>query len=63
VFIQPDRHVILAPIKSADEPLTTGQELDAEFMEVLRRKGYENAKPVTSSEHLNRRIRATYTKV
>ncbi|KAK1957252.1 2OG-Fe(II) oxygenase superfamily protein [Colletotrichum sublineola] len=63
VFIQPDRHVILAPIESRDEPLKTGQGLSAEFKDVLRRKGYENAKPVTSSEHLNRRIRATCAKV
>ncbi|KAK2053876.1 2OG-Fe(II) oxygenase superfamily protein [Colletotrichum caudatum] len=62
VFVQPDRHVILAPIRNRDEPLETGQGLGADFLEVLRRKGYENAEPVTSSEHLNRRIRATYTK-
>ncbi|GKT63929.1 2OG-Fe(II) oxygenase family protein [Colletotrichum tofieldiae] len=63
VFIQPDRQVVLAPIKSRDELLNTGQGVGAEFLEVLRRKGYENAKPVTSSEHLERRIRATYAKV
>ncbi|KAK1993408.1 2OG-Fe(II) oxygenase superfamily protein [Colletotrichum falcatum] len=62
VFIQPDRHVILAPIMGPGETPEAGHELSAEFMEVLRRKGYGNTKPVTSSEHLNRRIRATYAK-
>ncbi|KXH54705.1 2OG-Fe(II)oxygenase superfamily protein [Colletotrichum salicis] len=60
VFIQPDRHVVLAPIK---EDRKDGGGADAEFLEVLRRKGYESAEPVTSREHLERRIRATYGKV
>ncbi|KAL2875080.1 hypothetical protein SGCOL_009783 [Colletotrichum sp. CLE4] len=60
VFIQPDRHVVLAPIK---EDRKDGGGADAEFLEVLRRKGYESAEPVTSLEHLKRRIRATYGKV
>ncbi|KAK1625249.1 2OG-Fe(II) oxygenase [Colletotrichum phormii] len=60
VFIQPDRHVVLAPIK---EDRKDDGGADAEFLEVLRRKGYESAEPVTSREHLERRIRATYGKV
>ncbi|OHF02040.1 2OG-Fe(II)oxygenase superfamily protein [Colletotrichum orchidophilum] len=72
VFIQPDRHVVLAPIKAwrrdgggllqAADDQRDG-EAEAEFLEVLRRKGYESAEPVTSREHLERRIRATYGKV
>ncbi|KAJ0328270.1 hypothetical protein COL5a_005046 [Colletotrichum fioriniae] len=62
VFIQPDRHVVLAPIKE-DRRDGGGGGADAEFLEVLRRKGYESAEPVTSREHLERRIRATYGKI
>ncbi|KAK7441091.1 2OG-Fe(II)oxygenase superfamily protein [Colletotrichum acutatum] len=62
VFIQPDRHVVLAPIKEDGRNGGDGG-ADAEFLEVLRRKGYESAEPVTSREHLERRIRATYGKV
>ncbi|KAK0378201.1 2OG-Fe(II)oxygenase superfamily protein [Colletotrichum paranaense] len=61
VFIQPDRHVVLAPIKE-DRGDGGGGGAGAEFLEVLRRKGYESAEPVTSREHLERRIRATYGK-
>ncbi|KAK1497055.1 2OG-Fe(II)oxygenase superfamily protein [Colletotrichum tamarilloi] len=61
VFIQPDRHVVLAPIKE-DRGDSGGGGAGAEFLEVLRRKGYESAEPVTSREHLERRIRATYGK-
>ncbi|KAJ0166509.1 UPF0676 protein [Colletotrichum tanaceti] len=64
VFIQPDRHVVLAPIGGRPgEPEKHGGGFGAEFLEVLRRKGYEDARPVTSSEHLERRIRATYARV
>ncbi|KAG7046624.1 hypothetical protein JMJ77_0014849 [Colletotrichum scovillei] len=62
VFIQPDRHVVLAPIKEDRRDGGGGGGADAEFLEVLRRKGYESAEPVTSREHLERRIRATYGK-
>lgn len=62
VFIQPDRHVVLAPIKGRDGPVELETGIDAEFLEVLRRKGYESAEPVTSQEHLERRIRGTYGK-
>ncbi|KAJ0296198.1 uncharacterized protein N0V96_011040 [Colletotrichum fioriniae] len=58
----PDRHVVLAPIKE-DRRDGGGGGADAEFLEVLRRKGYESAEPVTSREHLERRIRATYGKI
>ncbi|TIC94218.1 UPF0676 protein [Colletotrichum higginsianum] len=61
VFIQPDRHVVLAPIEGPGDKPEGG--FGAEFLEVLRRKGYEDARPVTSSEHLERRIRATYARV
>ncbi|GJD00009.1 2OG-Fe(II) oxygenase [Colletotrichum higginsianum] len=61
VFIQPDRHVVLAPIEGPGDKPEGG--VGAEFLEVLRRKGYEDARPVTSSEHLERRIRATYARV
>ncbi|OLN87636.1 UPF0676 protein C1494.01-like protein 2 [Colletotrichum chlorophyti] len=62
IFIQPDRHVILAPMTSGNELVRPGTDIGDEFLEVLRRKGYQNAEPVTSREHLERRIRATYGK-
>ncbi|KAJ0340685.1 hypothetical protein COL154_012394 [Colletotrichum chrysophilum] len=62
VFIQPDRHVLLEPIKGKGQPVTDESVIDPEFLDVLKRKGYESAKPVTSWEHLERRIRATYGK-
>ncbi|KAL0936859.1 2OG-Fe(II) oxygenase family protein [Colletotrichum truncatum] len=61
VFIQPDRHVMLEPIEGQENPAKHGSDIGSEFLEVLKRKGYENAKPVTSLEHLQRRIRATYS--
>jgi isopenicillin N synthase-like dioxygenase len=63
VFIQPDRNVMLAPlIRSEDQPKAGRARAteEAGFLEVLRRKGYPSAKPVTSHEHLATRIRATY---
>ncbi|KAF3349844.1 hypothetical protein VD0002_g6260 [Verticillium dahliae] len=63
VFIQPDRNVVLAPIgvsggSSEGQPAVD----DAGFLNVLKRKGYASAAPVTSHEHLTSRIRATYAK-
>lgn len=63
VFIQPDRNVVLAPIgvrggSSEGQPAVD----DAGFLDVLKRKGYASAAPVTSHEHLTSRIRATYAK-
>ncbi|KAI8263379.1 UPF0676 protein [Colletotrichum sp. SAR11_239] len=58
----PDRHVLLEPIKGKGQPVTDESVIDPEFLDVLKRKGYESAKPVTSWEHLERRIRATYGK-
>ncbi|KAI8310754.1 hypothetical protein K4K61_013151 [Colletotrichum sp. SAR11_59] len=60
--LQPDRHVLLEPIKGKGQPVTDESVIDPEFLDVLKRKGYESAKPVTSWEHLGRRIRATYGK-
>lgn len=59
VFVQPDRGVLLEPFRDGGRPAA---EDDAEFLEVLARKGYRSAKPVTSWEHLESRIRATYGK-
>ncbi|EEY17194.1 2OG-Fe(II) oxygenase family protein [Verticillium alfalfae VaMs.102] len=63
VFIQPDRNVVLAPI-GVDGGTSKGQPavVDAGFLDVLKRKGYASAAPVTSHEHLTSRIRATYAK-
>lgn len=62
VFIQPDRDVILAPLLRGERPLVSRASAAEEddFLEVLQRKGYPSAKPVTSREHLARRIKATY---
>ncbi|TDZ16756.1 UPF0676 protein [Colletotrichum orbiculare MAFF 240422] len=60
VFVQPDRHVLLEPLRGRGEPVTDEGVIDPDFLDVLKRKGYESAKPVTSWEHLERRIRATY---
>ncbi|KAF6824128.1 2og-fe oxygenase family protein [Colletotrichum musicola] len=59
VFVQPDRDVLLEPFRDGGRPAA---EDDSEFLEVLVRKGYTSARPVTSWEHLERRIRATYGK-
>ncbi|TEA12115.1 UPF0676 protein [Colletotrichum sidae] len=60
VFVQPDRHVLLEPLSGRGEPVTDEGVIDPDFLDVLKRKGYESARPVTSWEHLERRIRATY---
>lgn len=63
VFIQPDKNVILAPLIRSEDRLIGSCPLATEddgFLEVLRRKGYPSAKPVTSHEHLATRIKATY---
>ncbi|KAF9871303.1 hypothetical protein CkaCkLH20_11224 [Colletotrichum karsti] len=62
VFIQPDRHVLLEPFKDRGKPVSEEGVVDPEFLDVLKRKGYGSAKPVTSWQHLERRIKATYGK-
>ena len=59
VFIQPDRNVLLAPLKG-----TSGEDhaLPEEFLEVLKRKGYASVTPMTSKDHLAARVRSTYIK-
>ncbi|KAM0274367.1 hypothetical protein ACHAQH_007904 [Verticillium albo-atrum] len=62
IFIQPDRNVVLAPIGGDGGTSQVKPAVDAGFLDVLRRKGYASAAPVTSHEHLTSRIRATYGK-
>ncbi|KLJ12086.1 hypothetical protein EMPG_12784 [Blastomyces silverae] len=52
-FVQPDRDVLM-------EPILQGEADQEEFKDVLRRKGYPSAKPLTAEEHLTQRLRATY---
>ncbi|KAK2734483.1 hypothetical protein FQN55_002653 [Onygenales sp. PD_40] len=52
-FVQPDADVLMAPMSQE------GANQD-EFNEVLKRKCYSSAKPLTAGEHLTQRSRATY---
>ncbi|KAL2382451.1 hypothetical protein RJZ90_003237 [Blastomyces dermatitidis] len=52
-FVQPDRDVLM-------EPILPGEADQEEFKDVLRRRGYPSARPLTAEEHLTQRLRATY---
>lgn len=63
VFIQPDREVLLSPLKTSSSDALSGivnDDIQRGFNEVLARKGYQSSEPVKSWEHLQSRIRATY---
>ncbi|KAF5555113.1 2OG-Fe(II)oxygenase superfamily [Fusarium mexicanum] len=63
VFIQPDREVLLSPLKMSSSDALSGIVNDDTirgFNEVLARKGYQSSEPVKSWEHLQSRIQATY---
>ena len=63
VFIQPDREVLLSPLKTSSSDALSGivnDDVIRGFNEVLARKGYQSSEPVKSWEHLQSRIRATY---
>ncbi|KAF5244272.1 hypothetical protein FANTH_7782 [Fusarium anthophilum] len=63
VFFQPDREVLLSPLKmSSSNALSRimNDDIMRGFNEVLARKGYQSSEPVKSWEHLQSRIRATY---
>ncbi|KAF5606330.1 2OG-Fe(II)oxygenase superfamily [Fusarium subglutinans] len=63
VFIQPDREVLLSPLKTSSSDAASSivnDDIIRGFNEVLARKGYQSSEPVKSWEHLRSRIRATY---
>ncbi|KLO80591.1 oxidoreductase [Fusarium fujikuroi] len=63
VFIQPDREVLLSPLRTSSSDALSGivnDDIQRGFNEVLARKGYQSSEPVKSWEHLQSRIRATY---